>query len=69
MKGDIIVCCLSSFQGKFLSQGWFLISLGPFNPNLWVGFLYINLLTKSAPSKLHPGGISYLLIYTYLARM
>jgi len=52
-------------QSKPLNHTCCLTSSGPFSPNLFAGFLYINLFIKSAASIDHPSGISFILIYTY----
>ena len=57
------------FQGKSFNHGCSLTSSGPLTPNLLFGFLWINLLIKSAASKDHPAGISCFLIWTCLARI
>jgi hypothetical protein len=62
MKGDGSYLLLSLSQSKFLNQRWDLTSAGPFRPNLLIGFLYINLLKKSAASNVHPSGTSFFLI-------
>jgi len=64
ISGLLIYFIYNWLQSTFYKKGWVLSSIDPFNPNLFIGFLYINLLIKSPHSILYP--LSYsLFIYTY----
>lgn len=69
IKGALILRSHRSYHGKSLSQGWFLTSEGPLRPSLFIGFLWIILLIKSAASIDHPLGISFLFIWICFDRM
>ena len=57
-NGGLIFFCSSLCQSILLKKGWNFTSCRPLVPNLFYGFLWISLLTKSTLSLDHPyGGI------------
>jgi hypothetical protein len=58
-NGGLIFLFSNFYQSIFLKNGWNLTYSIPLEPNLFSGFLWINLLTKSTLYRLHPNaGIS-----------
>jgi hypothetical protein len=58
IKGAVNFFSYKSYQGKSRSHAWFFNSCDPPLPRRFYGFLYINLLIKSAASRDHPLGTS-----------